>query len=74
MSLTKSLDVWCDWPDCSEWTHGVVATAQWSGPAARLARAQARSNGWRRVQDPETAKWRDLCPTHAERARQRRDW
>jgi hypothetical protein len=55
MSITPWYDVWCDDPNCIDWTPG--------GNTRREAAANARRNGWRRERDG----WK--CPNHRKRRR-----
>lgn len=61
MSLTYTVDVWCDHEEgsdgatCIEWVHGMVG----GRPNLAEARSRARAAGWVRRNG------RDYCPTHA---------
>lgn len=61
MSVTYTIDVWCDHRDCDEWTHGVCVRG--ANAKERDARLEAKRRGWtrRRVYDLMV----DLCPEHS---------
>lgn len=68
MSLTYTLDVFCDADGCLAWIDGVT---EGRVPRAADARAQAQRFGWRRIwssvrRDGRVVKGRayDLCPEH----------
>jgi hypothetical protein len=54
VSLTYTVDVWCDAEGCWTWIHGMVG----HGARAGEARARARAHGWRHVAG------NDYCPDH----------
>jgi hypothetical protein len=59
MALVRTIDVFCDWPGCVEWIHGVVGHQ----PLVALARSRATKAGWscgRR----EGGRLVDYCPAH----------
>ena len=56
MSITKTLDVFCDGPDCMNWTFGIVG----SRPTAIEARRNAKKSGWGSVS--VAGERSDLCP------------
>lgn len=61
MSLTKTIDVWCDYPECFEWTHGETAIK----PSASRARKNAtRGAGF--VSRRMAGNLWDFCAEHAD--------
>ncbi len=70
MTIIKTYEVTCDWPDCHESIEGAVAQAGNSSHAANDARKTARRKGWRRSFGLAGALG-DWCPRHAEDLRRR---
>lgn len=60
MSLSVTIDVFCDAPDCHAWVEGVEGRTRMAGRAARL---QAKKMGWR-CRGGRDGRDLDLCPKH----------
>lgn len=56
MAIVVTCDVFCDGPDCPQWTNGVTGrgTRFWD------ARRNAKASGWVYVKHGDG--WKDLCP------------
>jgi hypothetical protein len=69
MSLTVTTDVFCDYPGCIQWEHGVTGVAVRGGDARR----KVEQVGWVRrrfVSRSTSTVTVDLCPAHAGASRE----
>lgn len=57
MSVSTTLTLWCDFPDCPVWTYGPDNYRRSSD-----IRQGVKPFGWRRVKTPSGLK--DYCPRH----------
>jgi hypothetical protein len=60
MSTTRTVTVWCDAPDCTEWVYAGNDSRR--GASDTDARADAKAKGWSSRR--EFGGTIDLCPEH----------